>query len=373
MFGLFFTALVIGYLLGYWQFAYKKSDKRFSNTIEQRYIEGLNQLLNERPDAAIDTFISALDVNEKTLETHFALGALWRRRGEVERAIRIHQNLMSRSSLDTEQVEQAQLELGLDYTRSGLLDRAEALFKVLSTSAYAPIKTSALQHLVKIYEQEQEWNRAIEVAEALCHKKLRNDVLHWRHMQAHYCCELAAPLVAEGKEEEARAWLELARAYDRQHPRVSILTARLELDTGHAAQALRLLRQLDNREAYLIEVVPMVIEAYGLLNNEAAAQEYLADLYQQTGLPGLLPFMADRAYADTGDRATIEFVVQELRTNGAHGHIAELLDAIGTENVSFPAIRPVLIERLGFTFHCRDCGFEGTQLHWRCPSCMTWV
>lgn len=373
VYGLFFLALAVGYGMGRWRFRARTADKQFSNSREQRYIEGLNQLLNEQPDAAIDTLISALDVNENTLETHFALGALWRRRGEVERAIRIHQNLMARPSLSPEHLAQAQLELGLDYTRSGLLDRAEALFKELSASPYSPVKSTALQHLVKIYEQEQEWNQAIEAAEALCHKKLKTDVPYWRHMQAHYCCEMAEPLIAAGADERARAWLSLGQAYEREHPRVLIITARLELSLGRPAQALRLLRQLDNEEALLIDVMPMVLEGYGRLGDSAAAQEYLAELYQQSRLPGLLPYMAGRAYDDGGDRAAIEFIVRELRAHPSLNHIAQLLDAVGAEAVPYAPIRPILTEYLGFTFHCRSCGFEGTQLYWSCPSCKTWL
>lgn len=373
VYGLFVVALIIGYLLGRWQPTWKVPDKRFNNRIERHYIEGLNQLLNEQPDAAIDTFVSALDVNEDTLETHFALGALWRRRGEVERAIRIHQNLMARPSLDTEHLEQAQLELGLDYARSGLLDRAEALFRDLSASSFASIKTTALEHLVKIYEQEQEWNQAIETAESLCHKKLRTDVLHWRYMQAHYGCEMAEPLVTAGADERARGWLTLAKAYDRQHPRVRILTARLDLAAGDAAAALRLLRQLDSREAYLIEVVPMVLEGYRMLGSEFPAQEYLAGLYQQNALAGLVPYMADRAYDQGGDIEAVEFVAQELQSHPEQRHISQLISAIGAKNISFPSIRPILEEQLGFTYHCRSCGFEGTKLYWCCPSCKAWI
>lgn len=370
---LFVVALMVGFILGRWPLTQKTADKPLGKPIERRYIEGLNQLLNEQPDAAIDTFVSALDVNDDTLETHFALGALWRRRGEVERAIRIHQNLMARPSLKAEHLDQARLELGLDYMRSGLLDRAEALFNDLASSSFIQIKTIALEHLVKIYEQEQEWNRAIETAESLCHRKLKTDVLHWRHMQAHYCCEMAEPLIASDGGEQGRAWLALGRAYDRQHARVSILTAKLELAVNNAALALRSLRQLDSREAYLIEVVPLVLECYRLLENEDAAHEYLASLYQQNALVGLLPYMAEGVYANSGDLEAIEFIARELHRYPQQNHIAELFEAVGAKNISFPAIWPVLSQRLGFFFHCRACGFDGTQLYWCCPSCKTWI
>lgn len=373
IYALLVVALAIGFVLGRRPFKARKVDKRYSSVVEQRYIEGLNQLLNEQPDAAIDTLIADLGVDHNTIETHFALGALWRRRGEVERAIRIHQNLMARPSLGAEHLEQAQLELGLDYLRSGLLDRAEALFRQLSNSSHTELKSSALEQLTKIYEQEQEWNQAIEVAEALCHKKLKTNVSHWRHMQAHYCCEMAEPLLHVRSFDKVREWLTLAQAYDRQHPRVRLMLAKMDLAAGRPAEALRSLRQLDGREAYLIDVVPMVLDGYSQLGSDATAQEYLAELYQKKEFPGLLPYMADRVHARAGNTEAVEFVLKELQQLPEHVVIARLLQAIGSANVSFPAIRPVLSERLGFTFHCRSCGFEGTYLYWCCPSCKTWI
>lgn len=374
---LLFTALAIGFFLGRWPLftkSWRKSSRStFNSAKEQRYIAGLNQLLNEQPDAAIDTFISALDVSQNTLETHFALGALWRRRGEVERAIRIHQNLMARSSLEPEQLEQAQCELGLDYLRSGLLDRAESLFRQLSTSNFPAIKTAALQQLVHIYEQEQEWHRAIDAADALCHKKMKTDVPHWRYMQAHYCCEMAEPSLAPSSEARAREWLNLAQAYRREHPRARIMTAKLDLTTGDAARALRSLRQLDGKEEYLIEVVPLALECYSQLDDQSAAYEYLAQLYQNTRLAGLLPYMAERICDTQGNNEAVQFLLQELPSQPQHTTVAQLLQAVGPNNIEFANIQPVINERLNFTFHCRNCGFDGTHLYWTCPSCKAWI
>ena len=373
---LFLVAIGLGYAAGRWpiKFGKQRNVKSFTGgSIEKRYIDGLNQLLNEQPDAAIDTFIEGLDVNDNTLETHFALGALWRRRGEVDRAIRIHQNLMARPSLSNEHLEQAQLELAVDYTRSGLLDRAESLFSELSKSSNLTLKSTALKYLLEVYEQEQEWNQAIETAEALCFKKLKTDVPHWRYLQAHYACESAQPLIDSGEIEKARTWLKLAQSYDRQHPRVQLLFAKLDLSEAKATNALRFLRHVSSREAYLIEVIPLIFKSYELLGEPDSAHEYFAEIYQENPLPGLLPYLAERIHLQDGSKAAVTFLLQELRGNPDKNDMVLLLDAQGPDAIDFEVVRPVLREILGFTFHCKNCGFEGTHLYWSCPSCKAWL
>ena len=129
------------------------------------YFKGVNYLLNEQSDKAVEVFTRALEVDSDTVETHLALGNLYRRRGEVDRAIRIHQSLISRESLRAEERSEAALELGHDYLRAGLLDRAESLFKELVDSdSYVD---RALSRLVDIYEQERDWGRAIRTARRL--------------------------------------------------------------------------------------------------------------------------------------------------------------------------------------------------------------
>ena len=157
------------------------------------YFQGLNYLLNEQPDKAIEVFVRMLEVNSDTVETHLALGNLFRRRGEVDRAIHIHQNLIARPTLKPEQRTQALMELGQDYMRAGLLDRAESLFEELvQVDAHT---AAALQQLLVIYQQEKDWDRAIQTARRL-------GVVSGRNMApviAQYYCELAARIVGQGR------------------------------------------------------------------------------------------------------------------------------------------------------------------------------
>src|SRR4030067_1079248 len=157
------TTFLLGMIAGA-RFAQRRQAKR-SLDLPSAYFKGLNFLLNEQPDKAIEVFIQVLEVNSDTVETHLALGNLFRRRGEVEGAIRVHQNLIARPTLDKDQRTHALLELGQDYLKAGLLDRAESLFLELGEIRAA--REAALRHLLHIYQQEKEWEKAGSVARKL--------------------------------------------------------------------------------------------------------------------------------------------------------------------------------------------------------------
>ena len=164
---------------------YKKPSNPKQGYFDPEYFKGLNYLLNEEPDKAIDVFIRLLEVNSETVETHLALANLFRRRGETERAIRIHQNLIARPTLTLLQREQALIELGLDYMSAGVLDRAELLFLELLNSTAPP--SDAYEHLLNIYQQERQWQKAINIA-----KKLHSQDPQKKKAEiAQFYCELA--------------------------------------------------------------------------------------------------------------------------------------------------------------------------------------
>lgn len=158
-----------------------------TRNLPDSYFRGLNFLLNEEPDRAIDAFVEVAKLDPETTELHFALGSLFRRRGEMERAIRVHQSLLSRADLPVRQREHAQHELAQDYLRGGMLDRAEEAFAVLKNTSFA---LPALRALIRIYESEHDWPRAIEAVEEL--RKLVDEPVP---QLVHYHCEMAQALV----------------------------------------------------------------------------------------------------------------------------------------------------------------------------------
>lgn len=338
------------------------------------YIRGLNFLLNDRPDKAIEVFIKAIEVESETVETHLALGNLFRRRGEVDRAIRIHQNIVARPSLEFDQRALALLELGLDYMRSGLLDRAESLFKELLESGAH--QRQAIDHLVDIYQQERDWGKAIEYTERL--EKLGNSDL--RDRRAHFLCEQADALLAEGDVEEASARLRLALTVDEKCVRASLMQARLAMTAGAYEAAIRHLQRIETQNiAFLSEAVMPLVECYRNLNRIPALVIYLERLSAlHSGVtPNLM--LAQMLSELHGIEAAKQCIVTELKqrptVRGIDRLIAySLVGAQGEAHESLFLLKDVttrLIEQK-LNYMCGNCGFKGRSLHWHCPSCKSW-
>jgi lipopolysaccharide biosynthesis regulator YciM len=173
--GLFLLLAAAGWAMG--RFG-ERDEEQPPAPLNIDYLKGLNFLLNEQTDQALEHFLEMVRVDDKTIETHFALGSLFRRRGEVDRAIRIHQNIIARPDLAAEQRDQALYSLAKDYLHAGLLDRAENLFSRLSQGSRYQVQ--ALESLCRIYEQEKEWERAIDAAEKLfCRSRIRQESTDW--------------------------------------------------------------------------------------------------------------------------------------------------------------------------------------------------
>src|SRR5712672_1595487 len=193
------AALVLGILAGH--FGWGKRWPGPLSKLHPDYLTGLDYLVTEQPDRALDMFLKLMDANAETIETHFALGSLYRRRGEVERAIRIHQNLLARESLAPEHREQALLALAQDYLRAGLLDRAEVLFQ--QVSEVPRLRVSALDALRGVYERQHDWQQALGTYRQLARIKSAPA----RSVAAHYLCELASVAIERGDFESAHHWL----------------------------------------------------------------------------------------------------------------------------------------------------------------------
>src|SRR3984885_12198951 len=202
--GFVLVALVIGILAGH--FGWGKRWPASLSKLHPDYLTGLDYLVTEQPDRALDMFLKLMDANAETIETHFALGSLYRRRGEVERAIRIHQNLLARKELASEHREQALLALAQDYLRAGVLDRAEGLFE--QVSEVPRLRVSALDALRGVYERQHDWSQALGAYRQLARIKAAPA----RTVAAHYLCELATVAIERGDFENAHHWRRAAQA-----------------------------------------------------------------------------------------------------------------------------------------------------------------
>jgi lipopolysaccharide assembly protein B len=339
------------------------------------YFRGINYLLNEQPDKAIEVFTLMLEVNTETVETHLALGSLFRRRGEVERAIRIHQNLIARPTLDKTQRSQALCELAQDYHKAGLLDRAENLFLELTEiPAHAE---QALRLLMHIYEQEKDWDKAITAGRRLAKTAGRN----LEPVIAQYHCELGERALHTGNIAHARSCAMDALAIDPKCVRASILAGRVAAMQGNDRDAILAWQKIEQQDAeYLDEVIDEIATAFRKLNEESQLHLYLRDVaHRKPGVRTLLT-IAELIRARDGESAAQTFIAERLRQQPSVPGLKKLIDLQVTQDApvaraNIDLIKDILDQLAAQQegYQCRQCGFRGQVLHWQCPACHGWI
>jgi lipopolysaccharide biosynthesis regulator YciM len=349
-------------------------DQRKAENLSSDYFEGLNFLLNEQPDKALEVFVRMVDVDSDTIETHFALGNLFRRRGEVYRAIRIHQNIVDRPELPRAQRDQALRALADDYLKAGLLDRAEDLLQQLADGSTTH-QAEALDRLVSIYEQERDWDKAIVTRDRLAalSPEGRSPIV------AHYYCELAEEALRRGDIHAARQALRHARSADKGCIRGLLLRARLAGEEGDHRLAARLYtRVLKSDGIFAPVVLPALRRAYVAMGDEAGFARFVGDAVHER--PELQPGVAYAAIVDGGfdDPATSACIRNFVRQNPV---LEDLLDILrpdrGDREADAESIRRITeaLRRLsdrGPSYRCENCGFSGSTLFWQCPTCKSW-
>ena len=355
---------------------HKRSDGRSGPRTELRnhYFKGVNYLLNEQPDKALEVFIKMLEVDSETIDTHLALGNLYRRRGEVDRAIRIHHNLIEGQALGDEERSEALLELGQDYLSAGLLDRAEHLFRSLTEHEVHRVR--ALRHLIDIYEQEQDWDQAIACAQRL--QELTGTGLG--AVIAHYCCEKAERLDAGGKREEALAAIGGALRLHRGCVRARLLEG--DVRRAHREHQLAVDAYLDvetQDPSYLPEVLPSLRECFDALGRREELWEYLRHLIRTYDSIAATLVLAELIREQDGVDEAVEFVAGQLKRRVSVRGLDYLLglelrvreaDAPGHLELQKTLTAELLEDRA--RYRCAHCGFRARTLHWRCPSCKHW-
>jgi lipopolysaccharide biosynthesis regulator YciM len=340
-----------------------------SRALPRSYFKGLNFLLNEQPDKAIEAFIEVVKVDPETIELHFALGSLFRRRGEYDRAIRMHQNLLERPGLAAEQKVMALAELGQDYLKAGILDRAEEVFKKLETSAQAAV---ARRHLLDIYEQEKDWTRAIEMT-----RLVESDP---RDL-AQYHCELAASESAQSRPDAARKHLETALEENRKCVRASLQLGDLERNQGHLERAIEHWKRIESQNpAYLALVAQRLLDAHREAGRPEEGLTLVADYLERYPSLDLLDTVFQQTLEAKGAEQAYAMVRDELRRNPTLLGLDRLLEAQIIAAGSPDKRRDLeLVRNLvhGHTrrlarYRCETCGFKARQFHWRCPACGGW-
>ncbi len=305
-------------------------------------------------------FLKLMDANPDTLETHFALGTLYRRRGEVERAIRIHQNLLARETLAPEHREQALLALAQDYLRAGLLDRAEGLFQ--QVSEVPRLRASALDSLRGVYERQHEWRQALDVYRELGRIKAAPP----RLVAAHYLCELAASAVERGETDAARRLLREARREVSRFPRAALLRAQIAEREADTALAVRLMRTALHEAPQLMqEQLPHLLRLVGADASDAVLAELVAQA-EARGVDQLKRLVFAALSAGLADAEVLQASIESVFARDA------TLEDVCRNDVRRAAHEIGALLGHAEKYRCSECGFGGRNFYWHCPACHAW-
>ncbi|RMF98172.1 MAG: hypothetical protein D6727_03635 [Gammaproteobacteria bacterium] len=371
--GLLFLAAALGYLFA-WFGERDRDDEPRAAPVSRDYLKGLHYLVDEDADRALEVFARMAESDEDTLEIHFALGSLFRKRGEVDRAIRIHQNVMARPGLDRLQKGQAQLALAEDYLSAGLLDRAEKLYSQLRD--YPEFRERALKRLLGILERTQDWEAAIKTHEELARLTDRRDEVG---RLAHYYCELAEQALAAADWPRARQLLRKAAAARPRSVRSLLVRADLAREAGDWRDARKLYRRAADEAPWLIsEILPRVARLYQDRDDADGFSRWLDRLlaaHPDAGDDVALAVIADEAVA------VPEAMAQLSRFIAADPILAMLVDAASLaqrpadeRTAALQRIRGALarLRARGVAYRCRNCGYGSLSLQWQCPGCRQW-
>ncbi len=344
-----------------------------SRVLPSSYFKGLSFLVNEQPDKAIEAFIEVVKVDPQTIELHFALGNLFRRRGEIERAIRMHQNLVARPDLGKDQKVLALYELGQDYLKAGLLDRAEEMFLKLESTPYAE---PGLKFLLDIYEQEKDWHKAIVTAgklEGVTGQSHQKDV-------ANFYCELAASEIMHSRADAARPHLEKALSHHRLCARANVLLGDLEETQGKLDAALEIWKRIESQNPEYLSLVSERI--YRVFKQMGKTKE---------GITLLRGYLAKYPSLDLLN-AVFNGLLELQDVEGAHALVrdelrrsptllcldklleAQLLDVPVERRQDLELARTLVHQHTqGLAMYkCDHCGFRARQFYWHCPACGSW-
>lgn len=344
--------------------------KREQHDSPKAYFKGLNLLLNEQQDKAIDAFIEAVQHDPDTSDLHFALGNLFRRRGEYERAVRVHQHLVSRADLPRAERDRAQHALAQDFMKAGLFDRAEDAYKALECTAF---DTEARLALLTLHERSRDWRAAVEVAQKLEH----TGTASFASRIGHYWCEIALEADARQQSVDADDALRQAREAAPNSPRPLVLAGQRAHSRGDHAQAMSLWGELLAAHPTSFNLVTREYATSALACGEqAAALERLQTLYRRAPTMDLLAAIATLDPAPEAQRRRLLAHLQEQPTLSA---AQELLRQMPTEGTPLDADETqslrTAVSRAAKPlqrYRCAACGFEAQHYFWQCPGCLSW-
>ena len=365
------AAVGIGWWLGQREYRQKRNSQL---GLQADYYRGLNYLLNQQTDEALELFIHALEVNSQTVDTHLALGSLFRRRGEVDKAIQIHQNLLSSKGLDQEQVMLAELELAHDFIKAGLLDRAEELLLDIVQQPNQQT-ANATELLVDVYQREQDWHKALEAGSA-AHVSASVDLAQ---RLSHFCCELAEEALQSDQQQEGLDYLKHAKRHNADNPRVSFLRAQLSIQQENFRDAKRHLLIMAQQDEQLVpEIIQPLRLCFTQLGDIDGWRAWLNQAMTEYPSSSLLLAQAHEI-GQQNDSEAASYLTENLRQRPSlkgFNYLIDLHMQWASENAkdSLQVLKglTVALQRSKPHYRCRQCGFAGNSMHWQCPSCHQW-
>lgn len=365
-----------------------------SRAMPQSYFKGLNFLLNEQQDKAIESFIEVTKANPEAVELQFALGSLFRRRGEVDRAIRVHQELSERTSLAVEQRTSALLELAMDYQKAGLLDHAERILVDLSAKPAGNRlqQSQTLRILLDIHVQERNWVNAVDVAERLLvgdgtvnaptgqEAGGKKGGERERRTIANYHCELALVAQQQGRHEDTERHLDDALTANAKCVRAHLIRAEYQAAAGRHREAIDTWRKIELQDpAYLGLMADQMLSSFKVLGQTQEGLAELRSLQQRYPALDLLNALFNATLEGGGPQAAYELVKEELRRSPTLIGLDRLLEA---QLLAAPDERKADLQVLKNLVHthssrlavylCGSCGFKAKQFYWQCPACGGW-
>ncbi len=359
------------FIAGWW---FRGLDQR-QREQEQRpgtYYKGINLLLNDQPDKAIDAFIEVVKLDPETIELHHALGNLFSRRGEFDRAVRIHNHLLNREDLPSHERSLALFELGNDYLKAGIYDRAEESFqRLLKEPEY---RLDAMRSLLKIYCTEKEWNKAIEVANTLEKQAGENHQVE----MGHFHCELAALEMRAKHFDQAKLELEKALQVDRKSVRALIMLGNLSMLNNDPNAALQYWAQVEKvSPEHLTLVMVQIAQAYEAIGQHDQAMNLINRALEDHSSVETLSIALDLIIKSEGEKAAEKFLKEELErrpTLWAYEKLSELRLKANPDDSELELLTGLLkpyVSRPG-RYRCSHCGFKAKGFQWLCPGCSSW-
>jgi len=342
-----------------------------STTLPATYFKGLNFLISDQHDKAVDAFSEAIHANTDSLELHFALGSLFRRTGQTDRAINMHLNLLEKKELTDGQAEAVKAELAQDYLKAGLYDRAEELFKGLNDPRY---KQPALNALLEIFVREREWVQAIATATEL----ERLSGIPFRTEIAQYHCELAMNAMIDQQFDDVRFHLAHALDANKKCVRANVLLGDLEIQLDNHEGAISHWKHIEFQDPeYLGLVAPKLLNSFSAINKQKDGIALLKTYQENYKIPSLMSALYEATMTEEGPKSAATLARKELIRKPGLQTLDQLLQARAMsdkDSEDIQLMQQTVRNAIGnrSAYHCDQCGFRAKQYHWQCPACNAW-